>query len=770
MSYSDRTLEDLARSGLDETDAKLMRLEDLTASDVDELTKGTFRASGYRIPYNDRFGEKLDDDFRVRFHEPQARNNAKADKKQRYWQPKGMGVRAYLPRIYGKTWEKMIPNSKLLILVSEGEKKAAAAAKHKVPTIGLGGVDAISNKRRDETFLPELDELGSTGHAVRIIFDGDNQLNKAVRDAELRLGRQLALSGATVGTVQLPVNYALDSYLKKYGPDALLKLPVAPFDVRAQIEALRATEKPDGRKRNARVWSLMSADMDQRGKFHTVQNGEVKNLYYFDKDALKLYGLDDPKDRDTKAALSAHYGTNASEPEWAWLHEEIANHAVLHGTPTVVHAFASVDKEERALYVYDGNQGVFRITADGCTKEVNGIDGVLFRNPSMEPIEPAEGGTRAAVDVLISTPNFRDGQYLKVAQARMLYELWWWTPFFPELMPTRPILLLNGPPGSAKTSAAKRCIQTFFGLRADVTAVDPKRLDGLVATLSNDPVAVIDNADGAISGLENMLAVAATGGEYALRELYRTNQSRKIRLSAFIAATSRDPKPFRRDDIADRLLPLAVDRRESYVNEAQIDAETQRNRPAWWRYALDVLPKMLKGLCSFRPKAGKYRMADFARFCVAVGPALGYQREDIDAALAAVEQERNEFAAEGSTLPDALEATCRAFKESVVTRNLSKPEIRQRKDETREQWAERQARHAAAPNETDTWLTAAQLLETVKLHVDGFSYRNSTSFGMAIKNQEAALRIRGISIQRRIAHGTKQTYRVSWKDKDRGKK
>ena len=295
--YSEKTLADLARSDLDEVDARLMRLEDLTASDVKDLTKGAFHASAYKIPYNDRLGEKLEDDnYRIRFHEPQKRNNASdPNKLQRYWQPRGLGVRAYLPRIQGKTWAKIIPNGKLLIFVGEGEKKAAAAAKHKLLTIGLGGVDAISNKRREESFLPELDEIGRAGHEARIIFDGDNQINKAVREAELRLGRQLALAGATVGIVQLPVNYALDSYLKEYGPDELLKLPVAPFDVRAQIEALRQSEKPDGRKRNARVWSLMSADLTQRGKFHTVTNGEAKDLYYFDNDASKLLSLDNPR-------------------------------------------------------------------------------------------------------------------------------------------------------------------------------------------------------------------------------------------------------------------------------------------------------------------------------------------------------------------------------------------------------------------------------------------------------------------------------------------
>jgi hypothetical protein len=737
MSFSARTIEDLARSGLDESDARLMHIEDLSASDVQEMTGGAFKATAFKLPYPDRLGNFNDDFYRIRFHEPQARNNAKPDKKERYWQPPGTGVNAYLPPMLSKPWAKILPNGELLLYLVEGEKKAAAAAKYKLPTIGLGGVRALSSKKQDVSLLPELIEAGEAGHEFRVVFDGDNHINKDVRNAEHRACQKLIEAGATVWVVQLPPHYALDDYLLKNGVEKFMELPATPFDVRAQIAAIRQTEKSGGRGRNERIWSLMSADLNERGKFHVVKDEETTDLYYFNEHNSKLHNLGSHTDRELRASFNELYGTNASESEWNWLYEELANHAILRGTPTAVHSFTSVDKAKRVLYVYGGAQNVFRITPDGWESKPNGIDGKLFRNFAMEPVEVAKEkkSRRTAAELLINTPNFKDGQFLSAAQARMLYELWWWSTLFPELMPTRALLLLNGPMGSAKTSAARRYLQTLLGPQVDVTVVDPKRLDGVVAALSNNHIVVLDNADGAISGLENMLAIGATGGKFILRELYTTNASRKIRLTAFIAATSRDPKPFRRSDVADRLLPLTVDRRASFLSEAQINAETSRNRPAWWRYALDTLPAILKALCSHRPKHGQYRLADFAQFCFAVGPVLGYPYEAVNAALQAVEKERNEFTAEGSSLPSALEETCRKFEDRAI------------KDAN-----------------GNSYLTAEQLLNIVRFNTMNFPFRSAQSLGIALNDQMSALRIRGIHVEKRVGSGRKKQYRVSFKE------
>jgi hypothetical protein len=752
-AFYERTIADLARSGLDEADARAMAIEDLSASDVQELTKGAFKATAYKLPYFDQNKHDIGF-FRIRFHEPQIRANAFGDKgkkkAQRYWQPPRTGVNTYLAPMPGIDWDKILSNPELTIFITEGEKKAAAANKHKLYCLGLGGVYSLGSKRQEISLLPELIKAGVGGRKIRFVFDGDDQTNGAVDRAGRRGCQLMVEAGADVGVIHLPIHEPLDTFLKNHGPQALLDLPVVPFDVKAQIAVAREMPKVSVRIKREKIWSLMASDLKERVSFHTVANGETKDLYYFDRDTLRLYDVNNPKNRETRAALNAHYGTNGSEDEWYWLHDELANHIFRDGTPTVVHPFASVNKDKSTLYVYDGDQRVFKVTPSGWTREPNGTDGVLFRNPGMTPIELAEEGRRAAAEMLTETANFKDGRYLKADQARLLYDLWCWTPFFPELMPTRPILLLNGPQGSAKTSALRRYLQTLNGPAAEVFVLDPKRLDGLIAALSHDPVVVIDNADGAIKGLENIVAVAATGGKYPLRELFTTNDPRVVQLTAFVAATSRDPKPFRRPDVADRLLPLTVDRRETFLEEAQINTETNRNRPAWWWYALTVLPAMLKALRTYRPKRSAYRLADFTRFCLAVGPVIGYKRDVIEAALKAVDDERSEFASEGSTLPEALETACRTFKDNTISR------AKQGKGKDKDKDGEDE-------EDREPWLTADQLLTAVQLCVPDFPYKNAQSFGTAVRNEQAALRIQGITVKTKRRHASKLNYHVSWK-------
>jgi hypothetical protein len=727
MIFKDRTIEDLVRSGLNETDAKYMGVVDFSATDTRELTRGAFNASAYQIPYRDRTGADTPF-FRLRFHEAQTRSNAKG-KTQRYWQPPRSTVQLYMPSRPGTNWDKLIANSKVPILATEGEKKAHAAQKHKLNTVSVPGVHSFGSKAREIELLPELTELAANGRDFRVVYDADTKVNPDVARAEREISWRAFQAGANVAVVQLPYPYSLDDYLKEFGPDALLKLPTRPFDVKAQISVIRELKLSE-RARRERIWTLMGADMNDRGTFHKVPSGAATDLYYFNRESAGLLSLNSASDRDTLSALSQRYSVNGSEAEWRWLHDEIANHATRCGQTTTVHSFATIREDKRAMYIYNGDGGVFKVTDGGWTREANGVDGVLFRNPSMAPVEVADSASPDAAKVITDTANFADGVHIKADQARLLFDLWTWLPFFPELNPTRPILLLNGEKGSTKTSTLRRLKQTLSGPQAQVMVLDPKRLDGLIAALSSETLVIIDNADGQMKELENLLATAATGGQFVLRELFTTNDRREVRLTAFVAATSRDPRPFRRDDVADRLLPLPVSRFTTFIEESRLDAQTTKNRPLWWRYALDTLPKILEALRTQRPRRTAYRLADFTHFAFAVGPVLGYQHDQIDAALEAIEKERNAFVAEGSRLPDALEVVCRTVG-----------------------WIE-------VPPRQQEWVAADRLLALMKLHTLDCPFHNAATLARAVRDESAALRSRGFVIKTRKGHNHKLLYDI----------
>ena len=88
--------------------------------------------------------------------------------------------------------------------------------------------------------------------------------------------------------------------------------------------------------------------------------------------------------------------------------------------------------------------------------------------------------------------------------------------------------------------------------------------------------------------------------------------------------------------------------RTDFVPEAQIEARTLERRAEFWAYLLEHLSDVVAALAEHRPCAHPWRVADFAQFCVAVGPVLGYPVEDV--ALEALEGERNDFGSRGSSL------------------------------------------------------------------------------------------------------------------------
>ncbi|MHC5057588.1 MAG: hypothetical protein ACYTKD_23175 [Planctomycetota bacterium] len=154
--------------------------------------------------------------------------------------------------------------------------------------------------------------------------------------------------------------------------------------------------------------------------------------------------------------------------------------------------------------------------------------------------------------------------------------LWFYTLFFPELFPTRPILALVGEAGSVKTFALKKVGRLLFGRSFNVMQLskDPKDFE---AALTNMPFVAVDNSDTRIDWLPDHLAVAATGGSLQRRELYTTNRLVEFPVVASVGITSRTPH-FRREDIADRLLLFYLKRLRSFTPESDLLQELENRR------------------------------------------------------------------------------------------------------------------------------------------------------------------------------------------------
>lgn len=144
MVFSARIQEDLATSGLSPEDMKIRELDPSTRA----ATTTPFSAEGYAIPYFDMRGAPLSF-YRVKLfdHEP------------KYKQPSSTPAHVYFPPGF-----LALAKKHNYVVLTEGEKKAAAACKLGIPTCALGGADAWRNR---SIIIPKETEINATDKSIR---------------------------------------------------------------------------------------------------------------------------------------------------------------------------------------------------------------------------------------------------------------------------------------------------------------------------------------------------------------------------------------------------------------------------------------------------------------------------------------------------------------------------------------------------------------------------------------------------------------------------
>src|SRR4051812_35886111 len=127
----EEVLYDLAKSGLAPPDMKIRPLGNPERA----ACLCGLATRGYIIPYFDHSGNPTDF-YRVKVLNPEMERGAK------YKQPHRTSNQVYFPINFRQTLSKWCQNHNdhRLIVITEGEKKAVAAAKLGIPCVGLGGV------------------------------------------------------------------------------------------------------------------------------------------------------------------------------------------------------------------------------------------------------------------------------------------------------------------------------------------------------------------------------------------------------------------------------------------------------------------------------------------------------------------------------------------------------------------------------------------------------------------------------------------------------
>lgn len=157
---------DLAKSDLDPKD---INARPLTGPER-AATNCATRTDGYVIPYYTPVGDPLPF-YRVKVLTPDMENGA------RYKQPRNTPNHIYFPPNFMpvlQEWCRKYPSTKVLI-ITEGEKKAALACKKGFPAVALGGVDSWRSRT---ITLPKDTELTSKGKGISAKLPSAADLNE----------------------------------------------------------------------------------------------------------------------------------------------------------------------------------------------------------------------------------------------------------------------------------------------------------------------------------------------------------------------------------------------------------------------------------------------------------------------------------------------------------------------------------------------------------------------------------------------------------------
>lgn len=441
---------DLEKSGLVSADLDAYTAEEAELSAVglkpylylrQSKNGSTAESPGYIIPYFDIDGRRLPF-YRLRLFNP-------LPKGAKYLQPKESGTFIYFPKDFAKNIQRMKsdPKGPNIILITEGEKKAAKACKEGFACCAVGGIynwrsrtlslteDAKVVKLPDNSWtvkLPKQTTLNVTvdrkgflaqglselimlikelDACVVIVFDSDYPAKKEVAEACAKLAFELRLKGIELTKIRrlslLPAGrgqeakLGLDDYLVQFGANNLQQrinsclqlntaFPLLP-NIKEMINDYLA--QPYMTRAEIKELSLVIlSDMDQNGA--RMMDINTHEPYYFDAKTRKL--------------MLAGLLRNANQP----LHETpfgqhlYRRYDIGQGDPKLVHWLAAgftgeqpvhnveprsilsvVSKDEIAYQLNDGQYvSISGNQKTPATLHLNGTNGILFRANQVVPI------------------------------------------------------------------------------------------------------------------------------------------------------------------------------------------------------------------------------------------------------------------------------------------------------------------------------------------------------------------------------------------------
>ncbi len=336
-------------------------------------------------------------------------------------------------------------------------------------------------------------------------------------------------------------------------------------------------------------------------------------------------------------------------------------YAMQHGSKVEMRRFSVFrDKpDEQTVYMSSYDGAMWRIDGEDIMSISNGDDDVFFADDDGgRNVEPLVGPNGVFFEKLIDPISFADAGMggISAEQMKLAYIVWIFSLAFPDLMPTKPLLILEGAPGSGKSASLQLLQYALLG-KAKPIILSKNKEDDFGVILLRSPICVFDNLDAFIDWVPDAVCAYTTAGEWTKRKLFTDAEELTLKPHAFIAVASKNPASFRREDVADRCVVLRLERRDQFVRFASLEEDVKANRPLILGEYLYYVNKMVAEIRAGALKEAENettRMADFASLARVVGKVLEWEEGVVDDLLAAVQGEQGAFINEEDPLVDLL--------------------------------------------------------------------------------------------------------------------
>ncbi|MEN8650614.1 ATP-binding protein [Streptomyces sp. 21So2-11] len=224
---------------------------------------------------------------------------------------------------------------------------------------------------------------------------------------------------------------------------------------------------------------------------------------------------------------------------------------------------------------------------------------------------PAKDTDGKGIDLLLRLCNFANAETECLAIAWLIGCL---GPFVPVPAP-----FLTGPQGAGKSTAGRMLVRIIEGMSGDLRRA-PKDEENLIAAVAAGWVTALDNLSHLAPDLSDLMCCIVTGAETIKRALYTDGDVVRARYRRPLLLTGIDVGVIR-PDLAERLLPLRLERPRVRRTEAELWAEFEEVLPVVLGSVLDLTVKVRAADADIPTDL---RMADFAHLCAQLDAATGF--------------------------------------------------------------------------------------------------------------------------------------------------